>query len=1029
MTRICCLFCKMLDSIQTMIQPQDIQQLILSLPRQFATYILSLITSTLSECMYVLLDVNDLGSIGDSCFRSQLTLIRMSVSLSHFLAREESNVKMCNAQSQKDDDPFGSIDDDIFLNIDIDSLVSNNTNQRGGGNNTLSKESLHQTTSSTVENGTANTIDFASKADFEKKIDEVIGGEIWALLIRAMNISSPSLRYSIADNNHMNSIDAKLCGRQLGGICACLGAMCTLRKASSVNFVETFETIFRPGRQSQIDVNDRLHLKMLGQSFSAELCHYAKSFKNCKILVQENLNKVFGHFLESLIDSSIIDRFPTSNLILVEDTGGQSSMCQEILEKVSRLAGNSSDFSFIFNDNDARGVTRRKNAFFDAPEHNLCKSLWMFSANLGRQMSEFSEDHLDSELIKNIGKVLVNSDYEIKDREQIVPIISNIHVSSLERECFKRLMKLRGIFRIVTEYRDKNMSSKSSSQSKSIATTEENVSLIIKSLLEQLYFISDTVKYYNRISGGISMGSRETYANSHKRSRAYALQKAYTEMAVASLSYFLRFYKFGNNLLLDGYVRFVRDFVICPVLLKEKDFDLHVVMREAATPAINKNIPQIPFDIDLHMQSSRSSTTSPKSMLESSLNVDLQQSLSGRMGDLTAHLAYNEEKGLIYTALMEAGIHSSRNQYDDFMAMSIGYALQSMELNNKSSYFNDLNRHMRCDELQKAVDNYFNIVRNAGLNDNQIDHNIGMLRSFVLHKYFLPRLQSTKTGISSSTKVGILLVFIGMFENKHIKEKNQVKLITLNYSTLEIGSTHMTHFTLNEICSISRSLMQCIRNELRMDMIENRIIEYCFSASKFLLEFSIDLSPLSKQSPLNNNQQESNNIISVSEWIDSSPLRDEDRELMVESRRSYLKIFSQWMFQLGEIITNDHFASVIIIVKRLYKHGAASWDDRDIDQEMCILRGTSKNSASVLISFLDLSREAFNAEKNLFPQKPHFVVQNKYSKTGTEGSNEKFGTDLNNLSEKSIVLNSKAKLAAARFVYRIASTALNSDGT
>ena len=1024
MTRICCLFSKALNGIKVNLTSSCKLYSTLPSPDQFATFSLSLVMEISFECLSTLLKTSELGKTGDICFRSLLSLIRIGIDSYHCITNMKSKIKKSSVQYEPTNDPFGGIDDNIFLNIDIDSLI---TKQKARNEITPYKNQIEHT-----RNVPKNVSYKTTGDEYELNRNQInsdnskytniggdcnhscsdnskytnIGGNVWKLLLHSMKMSNPSLRFSIPDTNQGHGINVRLCGRQVGGICSTLAAMCTLKHASSVKYFDTFESIFRPDTYIPMENDDRLHFNILGQYFGAQLCHLASSFQTCKDLVHENLNEVFGHFLEAIIDSNIIRRFPTSNLELIDKIGGNTFLCRQMLDKslVTRI---NSKYSFSSpGDNDAVGITRQRKSFFDAPDYFMCKIIWKFCVDIGKLMEGYSSEDENDDVIKNIGKLLTNT--ELMENEEFNTFMAKVQASSLERECFKRFVKLKDIFYAFTAHRKKNRNLSSN-------IVEGNAIRIVKSLLEHIYYISSTVKYYDHISGGSNTVSKEANTNSLKRSNAYALQRAYTEMACASLSCFLRHYEFNKSKKLDQYMQFLKDAIISPVLLQDKNFDIHSAMEKAARPS---NPLDLCFDIDIHTKRKNSKSE----LSESSLNIDLQRAFCSRMDDLTVHVACSEDEGLMYAALMEAGILAQRNKYDDFIANKIGNALSPLSFSFESSSIAKLMSLIRSDDLQNVVDVCLNVFDTRRYNFFLEQKSVQVLRSSALDKFFLPRLKSTKKTICSTTKIGILKVIMGILGYDCNGEKIGTTLLKMNFDSVKnLGRNKARTISLNDISSTFRSLIVCLWNEISLDEFENEIFEYCFKVAKILFTVSIEKCLFDTHHHLKGIESSQ---ITMLEWINYGSAGYDQDCSFIEMHRQYLRASTKWMRMFGELTAGCNATTLSVVTNVLRQYNIDTFQDKINNNIHFIDNSNQTFTHEALKEFLGHSKIMLEMQFKLFPQqiRQHYV-ENKYGKQAYEKTVKTHSESQKECCKHASVnereLSSKAKLSIAQFLNKM----------
>ena len=541
----------------------------------------------------------DIGSVGDAAFISCTALIRATIqvellgfsdlNMNNQSVADSGQLEKIKNVDQAHDSEYGDIDDEAFLDIDLDGLIARNRDA-----------------SSDAE---TNSLDSDS---------------LWDFLLLVLQQSKPSERFAVKDftsfqNQQLSSGGTALVHRHAEKICTVLAYLSSIRPQENLLF-------FYDGQYRLGITQDLPYFRSLGQCFSVELCALANTHNVCDKHVQSNIESILSYFLEALLDSSILALFPSSNYELLFVKNG---CVKSARKRVKKAGSRAEEWSCKVKDldADAYGITRRRRKLSPEEFGNsfLVKNLWDFCNNLSNSLER---NHLNAGGALQITKTLRIVDptkLDTDDDNDITSAIQSTPRASLERECLKRLLVVTGFFKLLDD-----------TQSEPGSIVIQGVSVAIHFMLEHLQFVSDTVEYHERVAS-------ERGGNSSGNPVAYALQRAYSEMSVACFSVFLKVYKPNVRTKLCKYAAFVKNSVLAPSL----DYNLRLKMI-MQTVAASPNDPE--SHIHFNATSPSFDRIDDSGVSPISFTDDIRRATLHRMNDVFASFATPSEAILFLEA-------------------------------------------------------------------------------------------------------------------------------------------------------------------------------------------------------------------------------------------------------------------------------------------------------------------------------------------------------------------------------------------
>uniref|UniRef100_A0A7S4J733 Uncharacterized protein n=1 Tax=Odontella aurita TaxID=265563 RepID=A0A7S4J733_9STRA len=751
----------------------------------------------------------ELGPSGELCFRSCLSLLRGAARLVHamnprdghlrhsatpLLQQERSNPPSADRNYEvvrkeltlnltpgdKDFDPFGGIDDDALMEIDLDIC--------GREPQQVQVQHAHQ------NNPTQRT-------KVRKQIDQLVNGDIGPFLLKALSQSGPhaSIRYALTP---MSSYGKEVCHKHSLGICATLAALISLLTKDDIvagsgplsKWIWTADLqIVYMTSDSDDDVQMLTYSRQVRQSLIVELCRLSSFYSSCNTLLECGSTTALGHFLQALVDLETIKEFPSRSLGLMLKKGGKESREreQELLYRVNNCA-RGAEGKDVDPDCMARGLRNITDGFNTIGPSFMCRQFWSFAKRLGQAFS--ASNGPKPTAIKVIGELLqqVNSLFHEHHHQGSNQHGQSVDCECMERELLKRFVVIRKLVVILQEEGAFNSSEMG-------LEVPDLTCLAANAVLEQLYFTSFSMEYYHDAEA------------SYDRAKAHAFHKAYAEFSGAVLVVLMREIKLSRTLDL---FQPIQDDIVAPCIRSSNDAPIYLSVGKGAVR--NSVIFQVKAGRNIY----RSKPLSPFS-----------KGLHRRVNELvvysTRSVPLAEAKGRIctlYSALMEMtlSVGPGKGCHSLSPAAVIGRALHlpGMPSTGKGSW------------LQKTFD--FEFSRDPYC--DRLEHlKLSNMRKYAMQNFILPKL--CLPSIREEWKLEILLIVENMLKTPKIHRGCTPADFITPYP-------HNTGFLSiqEDIVKVVKGLNLLVRNEIALGNLD--LIGNIFSCVKLLLNFPIKDNPL-----------------------------------------------------------------------------------------------------------------------------------------------------------------------------------------
>ena len=809
----------------------------------------------------------------------------------------------------------------------------------------------------------------------------------------------PSQRYAIdtsmtaspsSTSLSFSSAGKALCARNAGAICSCLAALCSIRTEGSVHFQSSFEDIFSGRRSAQHATDqqsrlaDRAFLKNTGQCFSYELCRCSLLAPSCEAIVRSGIEQIMSHFVECLVDTEILHRLPSSNKSIISRAGGPKAQEKEVKYLKRMLRRAPSDGS----EDEAVGTRLLDDECFDSPGPAFMSSrLWSFSCVLGGIMSSMDNLPSDEQILRGIAKVLLDSDSDLGAvmSESCSRSLTLVPLISMERECMKRFIRLRGIVSEVL--------------AKEHAVGRVGINIICRvteTLLQNVYYLSATVEYNDRRTGDWSTNTNADLQDLYERARALALQRAYTEGASAYLSWLLReCARRHEQQQLAQLIALIKDVVLRTSLQgSNKDF----------CSALEGQVTTSSFSLD--MLTSKGAPSATHRAQSNRLAEDLAAGLDRRMYELTLYAAatYDSSNSTdVLSLLIESALDSSCPcPKKPFL---FGCALRGEHsYSDPPAEGNDID----SDDLQRAVDSYLtNVNRSTPLAKEDVAI-LGKLRRVALRNFFVPKLCFPT--IEKEKKARILLIMCSLFD-----VGRTVHLCSS--ASPSQGSEGL--LDISDVCLTARGLSYVLKETIATwNTSDSSIIQTIFRVTRLLIQLPVGTDSAGGEEPL---------LI----WARSSTRDAGGASLSIK----FILQFFRWMNYMARLLTDDACPHII---QRIAANASANasvgieashrlhrWTAELLEDLNMIHGEAGQTNMGLIKSVLAIAEQLSSMEDELYPEEAATAgarasVKNVYAKRfvpaaaaqeSSEGASTACAEDMTQLT-----LNPRCKRSAKEYI-------------
>lgn len=782
------------------------------------------------------------------------------------------------------------------------------------------------------------------------------------------------------------------CARNAGAICSSLAALCSIRTPGSVHFQPSFEDIFR-GRRSahyatdqQSRLSDLAFLKTIGQCFCYELCRYSTSLTSCEAIFRSGIEQILGHFFECLVDTDILHRLPSSNKNIISRAGGPKAQEKEVkyLKRMLRHAPSEGQ------EDEAMGARLLGDESFDSPGPAFMASrLWSFSRVLGDAISRTAALPSDAQMLGDIAKILSESDSDIAAdmSESCLRSLTLVPLISMERECMKRFMRLRGVVSAIF-----------SQKHQAVGRIGANIiSLLTKTILQNIYYLSATVEYNDRRTNDWSANTNADHEDLYERARVLALQRTYTVGASAFLAWVLREGARRHDYdqqQMNRPMLLIRD-VVLRTSLQRTSADFCSVLEGQSTASS--------FTFDL--LTSQGIASAAHGAQSNRLAEDLAAGIGRRMNELTLYAAatYDSSNASdVLSLLIESALDTTSPESN--RSTLLGCALRGEQSGSGPPFGGNV---IYSDGLQGAIDAYLSTVRRSMPLCTEDIALLGTLRRVALRNFFVPKLCFPT--IAKEKKARILQIMSSLFDIG--KDAHQIC-----YS-IQTHDESKGFLDIADLCLAARGLIYILKETIASwKHSDSATVQIIFRVARLLIRLPVSEGQIA------------GDCKPMLEWIRLWTLNGE------ESRPAkFILQFSRWMNKMARLLTNDE---CIQIVQRVATSATDDFETEafrrphrwtlQVFDDLHLNNGEADLSAIEAITcMLDIAEQLDTLEDELYPEDQVITtarasVKNVYAKRSVPlmamQSNSKASSNARGENPSTLMLNPRCKRSAKGYI-------------
>ena len=757
--------------------------------------VLQIIASPLTRCLECIASLPVSCDSGDLALRSALSLVRSVAGLTSLSldAGGVATVTSTESRATDEEDLFGSMDDSLFLDIEIGGSAA----EKPVDEETVAVMKIWDALIGIVKLSKVRRFEDPGPAKVRHSPLHFLSfqpqpSDQFAVL--------PEAPVTFGVNSCPTNQGRALASRQIGAICACLAALATSKNRDSNALYISLDSLFRPSQSfgwNDFDDCDKSHLRRVAQCFYSEICCLSADYEPCLRIVEKRCDHIFDCLLEAMLDSDTLERFPSINLKRIRDVGGTRSEQKEKM-RLSFANSQRTPGSVKHATTNEVGARLKKGEENDlpGPAYNSSK-LWIFIENFKNALSRIAGQQSNGESNANdYGgfSALVEFDLELANRS-----VDMIPLASMEQECLRRIMFFQGLLSYSARI----------GPSKGATSFEQLSSRIISLCTYQLVSISEGVKYHVHI-GAKGVSDTRTY----KHTRLLELQSCYTDLTVVLFSWILRECPSPRAETLESILQCLRDTLFSRVLQGQKD-NVKISLTQLHGVAVTGSRVNC-------VGAGRSTCDNDTSFLSDGMF----DALIRRSREIVLHLA-NEQNSwgmgnayCLFNSLLMAAMDSrdpspgidSISKDRTLALIASALASESHEKTGLSCLLSDRS------VFQEAVDQSMRHLEHSSPDEL---NSIQQLRRYAIHQLLVPKL--VKKDIELAKKKGALLLM------SHVIK-----------SETNICSPEKLDIPL--IASIVQGLVSCLRSALESLEGDDELVSVAFQCAKYVLKLPVPSS-------------------------------------------------------------------------------------------------------------------------------------------------------------------------------------------
>lgn len=600
-----------------------------------------------------------------------------------------------------------------------------------------------------------------------------------------------------------------VCALHAAGICGVISSFCAVREANDTirdNLNSIIELRVWQNAMSTSIENDHDFFRDVIRCICIELCHIAKYSTNCTELIGGlSSGIILRTFIRSIANASTLNIFPSTNKrVLVEIGGKESSAIEErlILKTLKKVKNHKS-----IGPDGGHLVDQYPSDYFDAPGPNYMAShFWSFCNDLGALLQSTHKDSTlnhEALVFKRIGMALLTSDYDLDPSLQKIlnEALESMSQFSLERECFRRIVKLRSIISACfANEADASLTANHELNHPHRNADFDILSTVISSLIEELIYLVTGVEYYE---------NNPLSVKPHTKAKIHALFHAYSHLTSSSLTWLL---SHSSTVQVKGLCDLLLRYFLLPVLRCRGFYNAKDVFR-AAGITIKENVSKV----------IESGAPSPSPGDQIPLNI-LLFALTRYMDRIVDYACFSQEDHNLYQILtcFEAS-DPEKLQKNTFIPTAF---VESIERRFSKSELN----------LIGSIDLYFSLAQANYTNmSTRKKTSIKRFRIFAIRSFILPKLKHES--IRLERKANLLLILLRILDVQNIEKYYDIPKPL--YISIENDDDECFLSLDLDVAEIVSVIFIALNSSFIARNINSQIINYSFKCIRCLFTMNI----------------------------------------------------------------------------------------------------------------------------------------------------------------------------------------------
>ena len=658
-------------------------------------------------------------------------------------------------------------------------------------------------------------------------------------------IGRPSLDSRTAGINGFTNDGKAACAVHSAGICAVIASLSVVHK-SDQDSLDSLLQSFLPRTDSTSAMeckgafgNDDTYLNDIRHCLCAELCHVSQYSHLAKDLQEHTKEIMLRTFVSAMTNASVMNAFPTMNHDIMTEIGGIPSKIKEerlLIRVTEKLAAHQHAHKDGNPDVEGLGLKRRAGDYFDTPGVTYLSShLWTFCKDLGMVLKNKSE--LANNILCDVGAALLTTD---GDLDQYVRNISSdtlesLSQISLERECLKRLMKVRSVLSVCL--RDPSLLP--THQRRIVSNA---VSSLISGILLDMSLLLKGADYYERNSS-----STQPYVHA----KTLALLAAYDNFMASTFSWLLSQLALAD-VDLDK-AEFLFRFVILPCLKSRGLIFSNALFKAADKRNYNTNQRTVSFECGLPGSNQPTRTIDNTSTVKPPFLVSV---LSHHMREIVVYAGSSQRDDLFYE-LMSCIVNLNRDLIKNHLKMvpAIIDDIEKQALGSKA-------------DLETSSELYLSLISmSESHNYAKRKTAVNRFRTYVIRSFLLPKLKHPKS--PPDQKMNILNLLLPLLDVKTIKtEYEYVEDFSVSLGE-EVRYLHLNLDIKHLVISVFECLDHAIVTRSLVEEINCSMLAQCFECLQYIISMKIEGSNFCVLKWCKSNSQSNEDAYQISLYLEA----------------------------------------------------------------------------------------------------------------------------------------------------------------